>query len=281
MVQGKSPGVRRRLLGKELAKLRKEAGLEFEHVIDELGFSKSKISRIESGAIGVSIVDAKALAQLYGADQKKTDWLVRLVRVAKQRGWWHCYMDVVVDWFFDYVSLEAEAGALDSFHIDLIPGLFQTSTYARLLMRSGAPDAADELVEKRVDLRLSRQKRVHDGDLKVWSIIDEAALRRAVGGTDVQLAQLLHLRKMAELSNVTLQLLPFAKGQHIAMGTSFSYLKFADYPSVVYVDTLTGGLYLDDEPDVSRYSLALDHLRASALDPSESFGLLDRVIAEL
>ncbi|ROP40879.1 helix-turn-helix domain-containing protein [Saccharothrix texasensis] len=281
MPQNQGPGVRRRVLASALTQLREEAGLDFDDVVENLGYSKSKISRIESAYTGVSIVDTRALADLYGADAGKTAWLLRLAKVAKKRGWWHVYGDVLFDWFSEYVVLESEAVAIDTFEIDLIPGLFQTPAYARWVMRARTPDATDDVLHKRVELRQTRQRRVEDGSLAVWAILDEAALRRSVGGRDVQEEQLVHLLKLAELPNVTLQVLPFGKGQHMAMGTAFTMLKFVDFPSVIYIDNLTGGLYLDEATEVERYSLVMDHLRATALDPQESVALIRRAIGDL
>ena len=281
MPQNQGPGVRRRVLASALTQLREEAGLDFDDVVENLGYSKSKISRIESAYTGVSIVDTRALAELYGATPEKTAWLLRLAKVAKKRGWWHVYGDVLFDWFSEYVVLESEAVAIDTFEIDLIPGLFQTPAYARWVMRARTPDATDEVLHKRVELRQTRQRRVEDGSLSVWAILDEATLHRLVGGRDVHEEQLAHLLKLAELPNVTLQVLPFGKGQHMAMGTAFTLLKFVDFPSVVYIDNLTGGLYLDEAAEVERYSLVLDHLRATALDPQESVALIRRVIGDL
>ncbi|XVS63045.1 helix-turn-helix domain-containing protein [Actinosynnema sp. CA-299493] len=281
MPQNQGPGVRRRVLASALTQLREEAGLDFDDVVENLGYSKSKISRIESAYTGVSIVDTRALADLYGATPEKTAWLLRLAKVAKKRGWWHVYGDVLFDWFSEYVVLESEAVAIDTFEIDLIPGLFQTSAYARWVMRARTPDATDDVLHKRVELRQTRQRRVEDGSLSVWAFLDEATLHRLVGGREVQEEQLAHLLKLAELPNVTLQVLPFGKGQHMAMGTAFTLLKFVDFPSVIYIDNLTGGLYLDEAAEVERYSLVLDHLRAAALDPQESVALIRRVIGDL
>jgi hypothetical protein len=141
--------------------------------------------------------------------------------------------------------------------------------------------ARDEVIEQRVELRRARQRRVEEGEFAVWAILDEASLRRLVGGPQVLREQLAHLLKLAELPNVTLQVIPFDKGAHIAAGTAFSLLKFADYPGVVYIDNLTGSVYADEEPDVERYTLVMDHLRATAVDPSDSIVMVKRVIAEL
>ncbi|MEU4803309.1 helix-turn-helix transcriptional regulator [Actinosynnema sp. NPDC023587] len=280
MPQNQGPGVRRRVLASALTQLREDAGLGFDDVIAELGYSKSKISRIESAVTGVSIVDTKALAELYRAEPEQRNWLLKLAKVAKKRGWWHVYGDVLFDWFSEYVVLESEAVAVDTFDIDLVPGLFQTPDYARQVMRAFDPMATGDVVEKRVELRQKRQKRLEDGSLSAWAIIDEAALRRVVGSAEQHEAQLLHLLALAGWPNVTLQVLPFAKGPHIAMGTAFHLLKFEDFPSVVYIENLSGGLYLDDDTENEWYSLAMDHLRAAALDPKESIALVKRVMAD-
>ncbi len=281
MPQNQGPGVRRRVLASALAQLREEAGLGFDDVIRELGFSKSKISRIESAVTGVSFVDAKALGELYRAEPEKVQWLLRLAKVAKKRGWWHVYGDVLFDWFSEYVVLESEAAAVDTFEIDLIPGLFQTPDYTLRVVRAFDPHATDEVINKRTELRQARQQRLEDGSLSVWAVLDEAALRRVVGDTEAHTAQLRHLLDLTGLPNVTLQVLPFGKGPHIAMGTAFALLKFPDFPSVVFIENLTGSLYLDDVAETERYSLAMDHLRAAALDPRESVALVERVMVDL
>lgn len=281
MTQHAGPGIRRHVLAKALLRHREAAGLNFDDVVRELSFSKSKISRIESEQTGVSIVDTRALAQMYGVDAEEAARLELMAKVAKQRGWWHAYGDALVDWFTDFVVLESEAIGIDTFEIDLIPGLFQTSAYARAIIRANAPDATDEIIEQRAELRRTRQRRLEDGSFAVWAVVDEAALRRSVGGPEVLTEQLRHLVKLAELPNVTLQIVPFAKGAHVAGGTAFSLLKFTEYPGVVYIDHLTGGLYADEKSDVERYMLVMDHLRAAASDPLESIAVVRQVIADL
>jgi transcriptional regulator with XRE-family HTH domain len=281
MAENPTAGIRRRLLAKELVRLREEAGVELDDIVAELGFSKSKVSRIESAHIGVSIVDARALVQMYGVDEETAARIDRYARIAKQRGWWHVYGGTMETWFGEFVALESEAAGIDSFEIDIIPGLLQTPAYARWISRAYSPDVSDEMIEKRTELRQTRQRRVLDGTFPVWAIVDEAALRRVVGGAQVHTEQLAHLVELADLPNVTMQVLPFAKGQHIAMGTSFFHLKFADYPSVVYIENLTGGLYMEEASDVDRYKLAFDHLRALALAPADSVALVKQVIADM
>ncbi|MBP2325617.1 transcriptional regulator with XRE-family HTH domain [Kibdelosporangium banguiense] len=281
MTQHAGPGIRRHLLAKSLVRHREAAGLKFEDVVRRLDFSKSKISRIENATSSVSIVDTRALARLYGVDDAEADRLELMARIAKQRGWWHVYGDSLVDWFTDFVVLESEAVAINIYEIDLIPGLLQTPEYARWIMRACAPDASDEVINDRAEVRQTRQRRVESGEVQVWAILDEATLARAVGSYEARVEQLRHLLKLAELPNVTLQVLPFVKGPHMAMGTAFHLLKFAEYPSVVYIDNLTGGLYLDGPYDIERYMLVLDHLRALALDPAESVAMVKQVMARV
>lgn len=282
MPQYVGAGIRRHLLAKTLTRHREAAGLKSEDVVRGLDFSKSKISRIENATTGVSIVDIRALARFYGVDEAEVDRLELMARVAKQRGWWHAYHgEGLVDWFVDFVVLEAESIGMDTYEIDLIPGLFQTRSYAHCIMKAGGPRSSDQFIANRLDMRADRQRRLADIKFLVWAIIDEAALRRAVGGREVQAEQLAHLLKLAELPNVTIQILPFGKGAHVAMGTAFAVLKFAQYPNVVYMDNLGGGLYADENSDVERYSLALDHLRATSLDPFESIAFVRQVISEL
>jgi transcriptional regulator with XRE-family HTH domain len=282
MTQYAGPGIRRHILAKALVGHREAAGLKLDDVVRELDFSKSKISRIENATSSVSIVDIRALAGLYRVDITEAERLEMMARIAKQRGWWHAYhVEAMADWLVDFVVLESEAVGMDTFEIDLIPGLLQTRTYSQWIIRSGCVDASDEFIANRVEVRANRQLRLQDPKFALWAILDEAALRRMVGGRDVQAEQLAHLVKVAELPNVTLQILPFSKGPHTAMGTPFCLLKFSQYPPVVYMDNVVGGTYMDGVADVERYRIAMDHLRAIALDPRESVAFVRRVAMEL
>lgn len=248
--------------------------------MEELDWSRSKVSRIETAVTSISVPDVRALCGIYGVDQELTAHLVELSKQAKKRGWWHAYDDALTGYFGDYVELESEASSLVTFEIDLVPGLFQTEEYARSVIQAWTPDIEDEVVARRTELRLARQSRLDSG-LKLWVIIDEAALHRQCGSPKVMAAQIEHVRAMTERPNVTMQVLPFSGGTHTAMGTAFTLLDFAAlYDPLVYIDTLTSALYLEDDADVERYRQAFEHLRATALDPRTSQHRLDALRRE-
>ncbi|ASU80487.1 XRE family transcriptional regulator [Actinopolyspora erythraea] len=281
MTSRKKPGVQRRRLGSKLRQLREQADISVETVMDELDWSRSKLSRIETAINTITVPDVRALCGLYGADGELTDQLVRMSKQAKKKGWWHAYSDALTDYFNDYIELESEATSVTNYQIDLIPGLLQTSEYAHAVIEAWTPDITKDVVDRRTELRIARQRQL-DGELKLWAVIDESALRRRCGDDSVMARQLRHVREMADRPNVTVQILPFEAGTHIAMGTAFTLLDFGGvYDPVVYIDNLTSALYLEEGHEVERYTLAAEHLRAVALDPRGSVARLEEIQAEL
>lgn len=252
-----------RQLRKELLRLREAAGLSTDDVATQLDWSKAKVSRIETGRNRVSPSDVRLLLDVYGRDdERERQSLIALAREARKQGWWHNYPDVIAS---PYVGFEAESVALRAYQTQLIPGLLQTEAYLRALLRSVRPAVPEAEMDRRVAARMARQEILSKEDApQVWVILDETVLRRSVGGPDVMGGQLRHLAEMAESPNVTLQVLPFEAGSHSAMGVPFVILDFEDEmcASVVYLEHLTGELYLDDETDIARYSLVFDYLRA-------------------
>jgi transcriptional regulator with XRE-family HTH domain len=274
MARGQSPTVRRRRLASELRRLREAARLTIEEVGEKLECSASKISRIETGHVGVTPRDARDLLELYNVAPEQLEALVQLSREARKKGWWHSYNEVFTGAF---VGLESDASSLRAFQALLVPGLLQTEDYIRAVMRSIRPDWAEADVERRVGARMERQRLLAETDPpNYWAIIDEAVLRRTVGGPDVMNAQLRRLCEIAALPNVTLQVVPFDAGAHSSMEGPFLILGFPEQadPDVVYVDTTTGGIYLEEQADVQRYTLMFDHLRASALSPDDSLQMV-------
>lgn len=272
------PGVQRRRLASKLKRLRENAAVSVDAVITELDWSRSKISRIETATIGVSVPDVRALCDFYDADHELREHLADMSRQAKRRGWWHAYSnDVLLDYFQDFVELESEATSITNYEIDLMPGLLQTEDYARSIIAACTPDISQGLVERRTELRVARQKRIEEGT-RLWVIIDEAVFHRGCGDPKVMQEQILHVHEMAKLPNVTLQVLPFAAGAHIAMGTAFSLLDFGGlYDPVVYIDNLTSALYIEDDGELERYKLATEHLRAIAMDCRQSSNKLEEL----
>lgn len=275
------PTVQRRRLAAKLRNLRAEADVAPERVLEELNWSRSKLSRIENAVSGISVPDVRALCGIYGVQAELTAGLCAMSKQSKGRGWWRAYDDALSEHFSDYLELESEAVSITSFEVDLIPGLCQTEEYARSVIRSWAPDIDDGQVNRRTELRVARQTRIEAG-VPFWVVIDEAAIRRICGSREIMATQLKTLIETARMPNVTLQVLPFSAGTHAAMGTPFTKLDFeALYDPVVYIDTLTSALYLEDQEEVARYALAIEHLRAAALDPRQSLSLLKQVRGEI
>jgi transcriptional regulator with XRE-family HTH domain len=269
-----TPTVRRLQLGNELRRLRDAAGLTIEEVGEKLECSASKISRIETGHVGVTPRDARDLLALYGAAGDDREALVQLAREARTRGWWHAYREVFTGAF---VGLEADASSLRAYQALLVPGLLQTERYARAVIRAMRPDADDSELSRRVSARMERQRLLTDSSPpEYWAVMDEAVLHRTVGGREVMAEQLIRLIEVAELPQVTVQVVPFGAGAHPGMEGPFLILGFPEQadPDVVYVDSTTSGVYLEMPSDVRRYALMFDHLRAAALKPDDSVELI-------
>ncbi|HEV8558203.1 MAG TPA: helix-turn-helix transcriptional regulator [Actinophytocola sp.] len=274
MARGNSPTVRRRRLASELRRLREAAGLTIDEVGDKLECSASKISRIETGHVGVTPRDVRDMLELYPIDADQREALVQLAREARKKGWWHAYNEVFTG---SFVGLESDASSLHAHQALLVPGLLQTEDYTRAVHKAIRPDQPDEEIERRVLARLARQNLLADPQPpEYWAIIDEAVLHRVVGGPEIMRAQLNRLIEAAELPHVTLQVVPFGAGAHAGMEGPFLILGFPEQadPDVVYVENTTTGSYLEDPSDVYRYTLMFDHLRASALNTSETLRMV-------
>lgn len=266
--------MRRRRLASELRRLRESAGLTIDEVGDKLECSASKISRIETGHVGVTPRDARDMLELYGLPGDEREALVQLAREARTRGWWHKYNEVFTGAF---VGLEADASSLHAFQALLVPGLLQTEHYARAVFRAMRPDDTEPEIERRVSARMERQRLLTDpAPPEYWAVVDEAVLHREVGGPEVMAEQLSRLVQAATLPHVTIQVVPFDAGAHPGMEGPFLILGFPEQadPDVVYVDSTAGGVYLEMPADVRRYSLMFDHLRATALKPDDSVRLI-------
>jgi transcriptional regulator with XRE-family HTH domain len=279
MAREQGPTVRRRRLAAELRRLRETALLTIDQVGEKLECSASKISRIETGHVGVTPRDTRDLLELYGVEGDHREALVQLAREARKRGWWQAYAEVFSG---SFIGLEADAARLHAFQALLVPGLLQTEGYSRAVLRAIRPDAPAGEVDRRVAARLARQKMLAEPDPpQYWVILDEAVLRRAVGGREVMRAQLEHLCAAAALPHVTIQVVPFDSGAHAGMEAPFLIIGFPEPadPDVIYVENTSIGAYLEASSDISRYSLMFDHLRASALGPDQSVGLITEIAA--
>jgi transcriptional regulator with XRE-family HTH domain len=268
------PTVLRMLLGNQLHRLREEAGITPDRAGYEIRASRSKISRMEHGRVGFKERDVADLLTLYGvADEAVRIHMLSLAEHANSQGWWARYDDVMPDWFETYVGLEQATSLIRTYELQFVPGLFQTEGYAREVTILGHRSASAEEVERRVSLRMKRQQ-ILDREIgpRVWAVIDESALRRPLGGRDVMREQLTHLIDLAERPQVTLQVMPFDRGGHSAAGGSFSILRFGepDLPDVVYIEQLTGALYLDRAVEIDHYREVMNSLSAEAETPTDS-----------
>lgn len=275
------PTALRIMVGSQLRRLRESAGVTPDQAGYEIRATRSKISRMEHGRVGFKDRDVADLLALYGVtDEQVQIRMLALARQANSTGWWSKYDDVLPDWFEGYVGLEGAASVIRSFELQFVHGLFQTADYARAVTLLGHKSASAEEIDRRVSLRLKRQDLLTVPEPpRVWSVIDEAALRRPVGGRAVMRAQLDHLTEVAALPNVTIQVVPFGSGGHAAASGSFAILRFAEpeLPDVVYIEQLTTALYLEKPDEVDRYMEVMNHLSTQALTPAQTA----RFLAEL
>jgi len=282
MSRGPSPTVRRRRLAARLRELRENANLTIDEVGDKLECSASKISRIETGHVGVTPRDVRDMLEVYGVGDDEREALVQLAREARKKGWWHAYNEVFTG---SFVGLESDASFLHTHQALLVPGLLQTEAYTRAVIRAIRPDAGEADVELRVRARINRQKLITEesNPPEYWAVLDEAVLHRVVGGPEAMREQLKKLVELASLPHVTLQVVSFSAGAHAGMEAPFLILGFPEQadPDVVYVENTTSGVYLEQPEDVHRYTLMFDHLRAAALKPDDTVDLVDRTAGRL
>ncbi|MEO3746937.1 helix-turn-helix transcriptional regulator [Plantactinospora sp. B5E13] len=281
MAQIPSPTIRARRLRRELRRIRDRAGLIAEDVAAGLGWHRTKVIRIELGHSRVTLNDVQNLLTLYKATDEEQESLTALARQARQKGWWNAYGDVLPD---DYVGFEAEAESISTFQSLYIPGLLQTEEYARAIIRAGRSTADPDEIDRRVAARTARKALLsRDTPPNLWIVLDEAALRRVVGGPDVMRAQVARLIEACARPTIEIQILPFAAGAHAAMGGPFTILDYAEPtldPTIVYVDNDATTALLEEEEQVTRHRLIFDHLRAKALDPDKAGDFLARVAKE-
>ncbi|MWA01969.1 helix-turn-helix domain-containing protein [Actinomadura sp. LD22] len=278
------PTVASARLARELRAQRERAGFNQEAVAEEMGWAESKLYRIENDKSRVLQRDVKRLLKMYGVDGEEADALVELARLAREPDWWHQYSGAIPEWFQVYVVLEASASHVFGYDTELVSGIMQTEAYTRAIMSTAPSPKNEQEIENTITVRTTRQARLFGEDPpEVWLVLNEAVIRRVVGGPTTMRDQLQHLVKLAQLRNVCLQILPFSVGEHGAMHGSFKLLKFeaTDDPDRVYMEQQIGGLYTQKTPEVDRYKLMFDHLRAQALGPEQSIAMLRAVATEL
>jgi transcriptional regulator with XRE-family HTH domain len=275
----------RMILGTQLRRLREAAEVTPEEAAWHLRASRSKISRLENGRTRFKDRDVSDLLELYGVtDPQVTAGMLELATQANAQSWWTKYGDILPSWFEPYLGLEASATRIRTFDLQFVNGLLQTEAYARAVTMIGSRRAARAEVDRRVGVRMRRQELLTAANPpRVWSILDEAAIRRPVGGPEVMRGQLRRLIEVTRLPNVTLQVVPFRAGAHDGAGGSFTVLRFGepDVSDVVYIEQLTGAQYLEKRADVDHYLDVLNRLGATALSPADTIGFLTEAIREM
>ncbi|MFG1954526.1 helix-turn-helix domain-containing protein [Micromonospora sp. NPDC048830] len=273
------------LLGAQLRRLREARGVTREGAGWEIRASESKISRMELGRVGFKERDVADLLTLYGVvDADERAAMLKLARDANSPGWWHRYGDVLPSWFQSYLGLESAAALIRSYEVQFVPGLLQTPGYARAVVLLGHPRAGVEEIDRRVGLRMRRQELLSRPEPpQLWAVIDEAALRRPIGGPAVMRGQLTALIEATRSPHVRVQVIPFEAGGHAAAGGAFTILRFGDQdlPDIVYIEQLTSALYLDKREDLDYYAAAMERLCVEAEPPERTPDLLTRLRDEL
>ncbi|MEU8423149.1 helix-turn-helix transcriptional regulator [Micromonospora sp. NPDC048835] len=279
------PTVLRMLLGAQLRRLRESSGVSREGAGWEIRSSESKISRMELGRVGFKERDVADLLTLYGVTaEHERDALLKLARDANSPGWWHRYGDVLPSWFQSYLGLEAAAALIRSYEVQFVPGLLQTREYARAVVLLGHGTADPGEIDRRVALRMQRQQLLQrENPPQLWAVVDEAALRRPIGGPEVMRGQLTALIEATKSPHIRLQVIPFAAGGHAAAGGAFTILRFGDQelPDIVYIEQLTSAIYLDKRDDLDYYAVAMERLCVEAEPPERTADILGRLLDDL
>jgi hypothetical protein len=279
------PTVLRILLGAQLRRLREGKGISREDAGYEIRASGSKISRMELGRVSFKERDVADLLSMYGVqDMAEREALLGLARQANNPGWWHHYGDILPGWFQSYLGLEAAATLIRTYEIQFVPGLLQTPEYARAVILLGHAGATADEIDRRVELRRQRQQILQRNDPpQLWAVIDEAVLRRPIGGPEVMRAQIEALIEAAKKPNVRLQIIPFHAGGHAAAGGPFAILRFPEpeLPDVVYVEQLTSAIYLEKRDDVDHYAIAMERVCIDAEPPNHTQEILGKLLHEV
>jgi transcriptional regulator with XRE-family HTH domain len=275
-----APTVLRRVLGMQLRQLRDARGISAAEAAKAIRATPSKISRIELGRSAIREIDVLDLLSLYGVDPAEREQFVRLAEQAGRRRWWHQYHDILPPWFQTYIGMEQSAMLIRSYEPLFVPGLLQTPEYAAAVLALG--DIPRSEAERHVILRKERQRRFAAGQLRLWMIIDESALRRPVGSVDILRDQLNYLISLSATQNLTLQVTPMGAGGHAAP-SAFTILRFneRELPDVVYVEQLTGAIYVEKQEDIDHYLKAMERLSITSAKPSQTHGILTAIVKRL
>lgn len=281
-----SPTVWRRWLAFELTRLRTEAGLEQKDVARALRCTITKVSYVENAERPVMLRDLdEVLLPLYDVPADRRASYIQAAKDSRQKGWWERYgTDAVPEWLSLYIGLEQGAAQLRIYDAQLITGVLQTESYTNAVVRRGTAELSEEQIARRVEFRATRKAVLtrKQNPLRLWLVLDEAALRRVVGSPAVMRDQLNHLADAAEQAKITLQVLPFDHGAHPGMQGPFTILNFpwpAD-PGLVYIEHRSGAFYLEEPQEIDAHTVAFEHLCAHALSPDESVTMIRNVAKE-
>jgi transcriptional regulator with XRE-family HTH domain len=273
----------RRQLGAELRRLRERAHRTVVDVATELGWSESKLSRIETAHTSIRNADLQRLLGIYKLPDKDAARLAAFANLARQRAWWEGYGDALLDPYKTLLGFEAEAKSIFTYDAIILHGLLQTNEYASAIIRTVSVGERADVIEQRVAVRMARQAVLtRDPPVELSAVIDEAVLRRPVGGPDVMRRQLMRLIEVSEQPAITIQVVPFSVGAHRGVDGSFSILEFPpglDDP-LAYCDGMTGGVFRSKSEDLRRYWSSLEALRAAALGPAESIDFISGLTRE-
>jgi transcriptional regulator with XRE-family HTH domain len=274
------PAILRVMLGLQLRRLREARNIAAADAAKAIRATPSKISRIELGRSAIREIDVLDLLSFYDADPAMREQLLRLAEQANRRRWWHQYRDILPPWFRTYIGMEQSAKLIRAYEPLFVPGLLQTPQYAAAVLALG--DIPRIEAERHVTLRNERQRRFTEGQLRLWMIIDESALRRPVGSVGILRDQLRYLASLSTRQNLTLQITPMGAGGHAAP-SAFSILRFNDpeLPDVVYVEQLTGASYVEKKEDIDRYLTAMERLSISSAKPAQTPAILSAIIKQL
>ncbi|MEU6663452.1 helix-turn-helix transcriptional regulator [Streptomyces sp. NPDC046821] len=275
------PAVRRRRLGAELRGLRARAGLTSGEAARLVGWHQSKVSRIETGRSGVKASDVRLLLDAFEvSDASLRDLLIALAGSEDGSGgqdWWHPYRSLLPPAYRDFISLESQACRVRTVETSVVPGLLQTPNYARAVTRAAVDGLPEGQLDALVEVRIARQDVLRSASpIRLSAVLDEAVLRRRVGGPLVMLEQLRHLAAVARLPHVRIQVLPFSAGEHVGLTGPFVVFSFPNTSDldVVVLDHLTSSLYLERKEDLRAYSDAFDSLQDLALSPEDSLDFI-------
>jgi transcriptional regulator with XRE-family HTH domain len=271
------------VLGLRLRELRERAGCSFTDAAYALSVNTTTVRRMEKAEVSLKPPYVEKLLKVYGLSDDETEAFLALVEEANRPGWWHGFRDVLPAWFSLYVSLEGEASLIRAYEPHCVPGLLQTEDYARALLRTGFPGADEEELDRRVALRMGRQRLLEGPDAPVlWAVVDEQVLRRHVGTPAVMREQIDRLIELIARPNITLQIIPFTSGPHPGMFGPFQLFRFKiqELPDIVYTENLTGAAYLDERPDTAAYLEVLDRMGAQAAPVPHTEAVLGEIRKE-